>query len=394
MGVRDTGQVGFSFERRTAWCSTETMGLDGTYRERLSGGHPLIRPEGLASGQVHTTANQGRAWSKDAQTPRISTPRTPRATPGKGKNVLALTLCLLFGVELAIYGTGGVLLWQWLEPEQIILLAVGISLGIRSLLLAVVFGFAWINRVDRPPEWRIGPLQTAKLVIAEFAALLTLYSVLQPLELWLRRRDPGRGAVRQGPPVLLVHGLLCNGGYWWPMKRYLRREGINNLFTLNLEPLFGDINRFAEQVAEQVEHIRAKTGAKRVILVGHSMGGLVIRVYVQRYGGRTRVAKIITLGSPHHGSAHARLLGGADIRQMRPGNPWLGELNKAEMQPVPMTSIYSYHDNLVAPQDSPVLAHGKNIPVAGVGHLAMTFSKECQRLVYQEIVKGGGDWRW
>jgi len=72
-----------------------------------------------------------------------------------------------------------------------------------------------------------------------------------------------------------------------------------------------------------------------------------------------------------------------NIRQMQLNSPWLGELNAAESQPapVPITSIYSAHDNLVSPQAGCRLAHAENIRLAGVGHVGMQFSEQVADLV-------------
>jgi triacylglycerol esterase/lipase EstA (alpha/beta hydrolase family) len=103
-----------------------------------------------------------------------------------------------------------------------------------------------------------------------------------------------------------------------------------------------------------------------LILVGHSMGGLVSRAYLRR-NGKARVAKLVTLGTPHRGSQLAKLGMGENGRQMVPGSAWLGGLNASGAVPLPAAtvSIYSCHDNYVMPQDSSVLEGAKIVPLAG-----------------------------
>jgi triacylglycerol esterase/lipase EstA (alpha/beta hydrolase family) len=102
------------------------------------------------------------------------------------------------------------------------------------------------------------------------------------------------------------------------------------------------------------------------------MGGLVARAYL-RQRGPVRIERIITIGTPHHGSLFARGLTGRCLAQMRPGNAWLAELNREEANPpsVPITSIWSRHDSLVAPQASAELACAENVALVGVGHNAL-----------------------
>jgi pimeloyl-ACP methyl ester carboxylesterase len=267
----------------------------------------------------------------------------------------------------------------------------GVAIGFRALLLASTFIGAWLYRTERPPAMQIGLWQAVRLYVNELRVFLFLYCFVQPLERWLMRHDPDPKLVPQGPPVLLIHGFFCNSAVWWAMKRYLTGQGLTRVFTINMEPIFGVINidRLADQVAARIEQICNITGTQQVILVGHSMGGLASRAYLYRSLDKDRVAKIITLGTPHHGTRHIQLFRRVGLRQMQPQNRWLAKLNQAESQstPVPIISIYSFHDNFVTPQDSSHLAHAKNLPLAGIGHLEMVFSQRCQELVYQEISK-------
>jgi triacylglycerol esterase/lipase EstA (alpha/beta hydrolase family) len=116
------------------------------------------------------------------------------------------------------------------------------------------------------------------------------------------------------------------------------------------------------------------------------MGGLVARAYL-RQRGPARIERIITIGTPHHGSLFARGLVGRCLAQMRLGNAWLAELNRDEAKPppVPMTSIWSRHDSLVAPQASAELACAENVPLVGVGHNALLGDRQVMELVIRAI---------
>jgi triacylglycerol esterase/lipase EstA (alpha/beta hydrolase family) len=182
--------------------------------------------------------------------------------------------------------------------------------------------------------------------------------------------DPAPAPARL--PVILVHGVLVNDGVWFTMRRYLARHDVGAVYTINYGPTYDDIEHFAEQLGAKIESVCAATGAARVLLLCHSMGGLVARAYL-RQRGPARIERIVTIGTPHHGSMFATLLLGRCIVQMRPGNPWLTELNRDEANPspVPITSIWSRHDSLVAPQASSELACAENVAVVGVGHNAL-----------------------
>jgi pimeloyl-ACP methyl ester carboxylesterase len=110
--------------------------------------------------------------------------------------------------------------------------------------------------------------------------------------------------------------------------------------------------------------------------VGHSLGGLISRYYVQRQGGDRRVASLVTLGTPHAGSRWAHVVPTPLIRQLRPGSAVIQEL--AEPAPdcrTPVTAVYSDLDQIVVPAasgrcDHPDLA-ARNVLVHGVGHLSL-----------------------
>jgi triacylglycerol esterase/lipase EstA (alpha/beta hydrolase family) len=106
------------------------------------------------------------------------------------------------------------------------------------------------------------------------------------------------------------------------------------------------------------------------------MGGLASRAYLRRYG-KSKVARLVTLGSPHQGTLLARLGLGPNARQMRIGNPWLVALGAAGAVPLPQgsVSIFSHHDNYVYPQETRSRLEGAtNVAIGGVSHLGMAFS--------------------
>jgi pimeloyl-ACP methyl ester carboxylesterase len=223
------------------------------------------------------------------------------------------------------------------------------------------------------------------MVGLELAACTLQFSALAPCERWLRPR----GAASRGadPPVLFVHGFICNGAYWWPMLRELHRHGWRSLHTLNLEPVFAGIETYVPDLAERVEAVLERTGADRLIIVAHSMGGLVARAYVAAEPGSSRVRKLITLGSPHRGTLLAYAALSENAREMRPGSLFLRDLAARESAgiAVPTTSVWSVDDNIVVPRASARLEHARNIEVAGVMHVSMSLAPEIQALVLAEL---------
>ncbi len=184
------------------------------------------------------------------------------------------------------------------------------------------------------------------------------------------REDAGRAAAAS--PVLLIHGILCNRAVWRPLLTRLAARGFAPVRAVNLEPLFTDIETHTASVVRELRELQRASGGLPVAIIAHSMGGLVARAAL-RAGGAGLVSRIVTIASPHHGTALARLFRSLPARQMRPGSSWLQALNASQegALPVPVTSIYSVHDNLIAPPRSAVLAGARLHELTGLGHLSL-----------------------
>ena len=264
------------------------------------------------------------------------------------------------------------------------LCAVGLALVYAALVLALtlaVFAVAWIWRSPRPRDVRIGFAATLRLVGNEYASLLGA----SPRMMLYRRLVPDDPPARAGAPVLLVHGVLCNAGVWASMRRRLAATGVGPIYAISYGPPLASIELFADQLAAKIDAILGETGARDVALVTHSLGGLVARAYLRRHGS-AKVRLAVMIGAPQAGSVHARLFPGVSLSQIRPGSAWLAGLNAAPLPPsLPVVSIWSWHDSMVAPQLSARLPGVRDVELAGVGHNALLTDPEVARLVAEEL---------
>lgn len=269
--------------------------------------------------------------------------------------------------------------------------ALALGLGSVALvrLLININNFVMSARTGSPtpPGYRIGFKAGLRMLVEEFGASMLTTSWHAPRARAHTRIHPDSPA----PPVLLIHGYGCNSGYWVHLAARLDAAHISHA-TLDLEPLTGDIDDYAAGIEAGVQALLRASGAAQLVIVGHSMGGLAARAWMRRHGS-ARVARLVTLGTPHHGTCLAAFGIGINAGQMRrmgvagPECAWLSALATGEdaATRARITSIFSHHDNIVAPQTSSELPGARNLAFGGIGHVALGRNRRVLAAVMDEI---------
>jgi len=204
-------------------------------------------------------------------------------------------------------------------------------------------------------------------------------------------------------PVLLLHGLFSTRRSLDVLERRLRRDGYC-VFSLNFggiaQSLDGrGIEQLAEFVRRKVDRLYERNpGLAPLTIIGHSKGGLVGCYYVKKLGGCSRTRAILTLGTPHRGTAAAYValpLGriARSILQMRPSSRFLRELNEGPWPSgVRLVSLYSMQDRVVR-FPSPLietrdLACLRNVAVEARGHREFLYRKRVYDVLLTELRMG------
>jgi triacylglycerol lipase len=182
--------------------------------------------------------------------------------------------------------------------------------------------------------------------------------------------------------VVLVHGFFASAGVWRPMKRMLVEKTGAKVASFTHAPGTG-IDRIARSLAKLVE--RVPTGC-RVHLVGHSLGGLVVRWYVQELGGHARVTQTISLGSPFGGTARAHPFPFLVGRELARTSPLLARLrSRAHEHDVPHTSVVAEGDLMVVPAESAAFPRGDVVVLPRCGHNTLLFHADSIARVVERV---------
>jgi hypothetical protein len=179
--------------------------------------------------------------------------------------------------------------------------------------------------------------------------------------------------------VVLVHGFMASAGVFRPLRKRLEREAGARVATFTHAPGAG-IVRIAKRLAALVD--RLPEGA-RITVVGHSLGGVVARWYVQEMGGRSRVARTISLASPFGGIDVPPYFVGNDLHEQ---SVLLKRLRDgAHVCGVPHTSIVGQKDELVVGVETACLGFGEVVVLPERGHNGLLFCEQAAALVIDRV---------
>jgi triacylglycerol lipase len=300
------------------------------------------------------------------------------------RTLLVLQLLTATAIAMALMKTGRA------DNVGLAMLAgIGLIALLRLAIVANNFHLAWRFRSVTPPPHRLNRWQACKLFIGEFKASMVASSLTMPFCAFANRAADKP----TGLPVLLIHGYGCNSGYWHSMSKALLQAGTSHR-AIDMEPVTCGIDDYTAGIHRGIEMLCAETGSDRVVIVAHSMGGLATRAYLREHG-MASIAKVVTLGTPHRGTGIAQFGLGVNCSQMRwspegeegLSSEWLRTLANAESERSRslFVSIYSHHDNIIAPQTSSQLSGAKNIELHGIGHVALASDHRVQALVIEEV---------
>lgn len=248
----------------------------------------------------------------------------------------------------------------------------GVYITYLAILFIVIY---YLNRHDSQPRATLGALLQAYSYEATTAPSVFLW--WQPFRTqavadFLPDSDK--------PGVVFIHGFFCNRAFWSPWMRLLVANK-RAFSSITMEPVFGSIDDYATLVEAAVAKVTHTTGLPPT-LICHSMGGLAARAWLRSNpANETRIQRVITIGTPHFGTALSRkkgLLPFTNTHQMQRLGTWTQQLAKDEPleRYSKFTCWYSNCDNIVAPTSTAMLPGADNRLVTAQGHVSMAFDEK------------------
>ncbi|MFD9433397.1 esterase/lipase family protein [Streptomyces sp. NPDC060002] len=223
------------------------------------------------------------------------------------------------------------------------------------------------------PRRLLGVLAAATLAFTLFSAAPTAGATTAA-----KTAPTASGALATQPlststPVVFVHGYTGSASNWTTAMSVFRLNGwsSSNLFAYEYDS-YGDNITNAQGLATFVNTVKARTGASKVAIVNHSMGGLVSQYYLKVLGGNTSVSHLASIAGANHGTTYAgACLVYTTCQQMYPGSSFIARITAGDETPgtTAYATWYSACDGVIIPYTSTRLTGATNNNVLCQTHI-------------------------
>jgi triacylglycerol lipase len=256
---------------------------------------------------------------------------------------------------------------------------IAVMLGFAIL----TYGFFWYETANGPHRAHLKELSRGKVGTWVLRGIMTsfcsqwLVVLCFPLLAWRKLWFPALDPDSSRPPVFLIHGLYHNASAWILYRWWLRRAGFTNVYAWSYNSLNYSFEELTQRLDGWVaELMNERFPRRQAIMIGHSLGGLLIRAHSIDPEAARRILAIVTLGTPQRGSklavlgvgrlAHSLLYQGPLIRRLEQATPPDAVTRLAFTSPV---------DNMVLPQAALISSQPgwTQMATAPVSHVAMLY---------------------
>jgi triacylglycerol lipase len=203
--------------------------------------------------------------------------------------------------------------------------------------------------------------------------------------------DAEAAAASELTPILLVPGWSDGAATMGPLEVLLREAGWpdSRVARVEFEDPVGSNRDHADELAAALYRLRERTGAVRVDVVAHSMGGLATRYFLQNGGGEA-VRRVVFVATPHRGTWTAYLAWGEGGREMQPGSLFLMDLQAFRAVPsgVEAITLRTKVDFHVLPPESATLVGIPDIEVCCPSHEGLLSHPDAFQAIRRFLTRG------
>lgn len=327
---------------------------------------------------------------------------------------------------------------------KILVLLVAILLSV-CLLVAVLTEFIyWYEYKNNPTAVLRGhkfPLWRSCWNVVEVAVSLIVVYLFYPFASIFSK--PFLGPQRKKPPLILVHGLYHNASAWFIYRFWLRAAGYGRVHCFSYPTRGKEIWDLTKYLERSVSEVEALYPGEKPLLLGMSLGGLLIRAWMCEQRGNAaqsgapkdsfsqsvspetapvasgaddshagdsglresagqsdadqafrpnqeRLCGVVSMGTPHGGSKLAAFALERTAKSLLPSNSFLAELvakeSLVEADWIPKIALYSLYDNMVMPLDNLLPpADWSRDRLPDVTHVAMVMCKRTANKVISAL---------
>ena len=265
-------------------------------------------------------------------------------------------------------------------------------IALYMVLLAIICLLYWYETLNCPCKAIHHPAFTPLTVPMLFIYSCISHMVVRPFFILLymltrRRMHSPMNAERNlsRPPVVLVHGLYDSPASFFLTKKCLEKAGYRVLM-FGYKSFFVPFETIITQFDDFLYLAEASFPDQKFLLVGHSLGGLIIRKWLKREGNEDRIAGVVTLGTPHGGSKLAIFAVGKLASHLNPTSALINNLASANAPKIPCTALASAADEMVLPAEALLPPDGWRFRETVPGtHLGLLFRKRSINHLIEEL---------
>ncbi len=226
-------------------------------------------------------------------------------------------------------------------------------------------------------------MSTRSRIAAKEAIAYAKSGVLQTL------RRPVRKSNGHVPElgVLFVHGVGSSPSQFRALR--LSLDDHVHFFDAFEYRTWTDLERTAGALAEHIGTLESR--CDRLVLIGHSLGGVLSRIVLQAEQPPQNVAGFVSICAPLAGTRVSRLAPNRSLRALRPSSALIQQLeataDRLDRLQGAVLSVGATRDHFVSPSTSAFLDGHDALRLDHAGHVSSLFEAEVHGAVRQLILR-------